>query len=190
MTHSLTRRAALLAVPALAVARDATAADADPALAYMLANEGVWKGTFRRVDTDLEVIEQFPTEIIIRVDRSGALPRFRQTNRYDKPGGVVEVIETQGEIRDGRAWFANGRVEGWSMPSVPGLEQRMGMLFMRLLDGSGLQMHEVVSLGEDGTQRARTAQYVRGNALVRRTLIDEKLFTRDWAAYERERKGG
>jgi hypothetical protein len=51
-------------------------------------------------------------------------------------------------------------------------------------DGSGMYMHQIVSLSDDGRFRSRTAQYLVKGRIVRRTLIDEEKLTDDWRAYD------
>lgn len=104
---------------------------------------------------------------------------------YLLPDGKEQVIESFGEVRDGRISFANERVDGWSMDAVGDTTRRMTMLNMTMKDGS--YVHEVISLSDDGKQRSRATQFLKDGKILRRTLIDEEKVTDDWAAYETER---
>jgi hypothetical protein len=58
---------------------------------------------------------------------------------------------------------------------------------MNYKDGSGMYVHEIVSVSSDGRYRARATQYLKEGRLVSRTLIDEEKITEDWAAYDAAR---
>ncbi|MCU0757876.1 MAG: CpcT/CpeT family chromophore lyase [Steroidobacteraceae bacterium] len=157
---------------------------APPAIARQ---QGVWKGTFRRYDADGRLAAEFPSEIVTRVENRDGQLRYRQTNRYSPAGAPPQVIESSGVIRGGRIEFANERLTGWSM-DVPGdASGRSSVLVMQYQDGSGLVVHEIISLSEDGRRRSRAAQYLEGGRLLRRTLIDEVKATDDWAGYDAAR---
>lgn len=165
-----------------------TKATRDMGLAFISRHQGVWRGTFRRYDADGKLTAELPSEIITRVIVEGDEVRFHQTNRLRKPDGSEEVIDSHGDIRDGRVWFANPRVEGWSMPVAGDPNGRAGVLLLAFKDGSGLYMHEIVSLSDDARFRSRVAQYLKDGRLIRRTLIDEEKVSDDWAAEDARRK--
>jgi len=148
---------------------------------------GVWRGTFRRYDADGGLAAEFPSEIITRIESRDGRQVYRQTNRYSPPGGSQQVIESVGEIRDGRIVFSNERLDGWSMDLAGDSTGRSSVLIMNYKDGSGLYVHEIISLSDDGKRRSRAAQYLKDGRLQRRTLIDEEKVTDDWAAYESRR---
>lgn len=162
----------------------ASAAATDPAVAFMQRHQGIWRGVFRRYDADGKLVAELPSLIVSRVVVRDGRAQFHQTNRLRRPEAPEEAIDSFGDIRDGRVWFSNPRAEGWAMP-VPGdATGRMGVLTLTYKDGSGLYMHEIVSLSDDGRSRSRVAQYLQDGRLVRRTQIDESKVTEDWAAYD------
>ena len=146
---------------------------------------GVWKGTFRRYDAEGKLTAEFPSEIIARFKREGNSARYHQTNRYQLPDSKLQVIESIGEVRDGRIWFANERVDGWSMEVAQDTSRRMTVLMMNFKDGSGSYVHEVISLSDDGKKRSRATQFLKDGKIIRRTLIDEEKVTDDWSTYEK-----
>ena len=146
---------------------------------------GVWKGTFRRYDAEGKLTATFPSEIIARLKPEGHVVRYHQTNRYQLPDGKLQVIESIGEVRDGRIWFANERVDGWSMEVSEDASRRMTILMMNFKDGTGSYVHEVISLSDDGKKRSRATQFLKDGNVIRRTLIDEIKVTDDWATYEK-----
>ncbi len=147
-------------------------------------NQGVWKGTFRRYDADGKLTAEFPSEIIARVEQKDGRQVFRQTNRYSPAGAPQQVIESSGEIRDGRVWFENERLSGWSMDIPADTTGRGAVIVMDYKDGSGQYVYEIVPRSADGRRRSRATQYLKNGEIQRRTLIDEVKITDDWRAYE------
>ncbi|MFM8481137.1 MAG: CpcT/CpeT family chromophore lyase [Gammaproteobacteria bacterium] len=151
---------------------------------HIAKQAGVWRGTFRRVEADGRLAEEFPAEIIMRVVPGDGQLRYHQTNIYRPANKPVETLENYGEVRDGKIHFGNSRLDAWKM-DVPGdTSGRSAVLLMDYKDGSGMYMHQIVSLSDDGRYRSRTAQYLVKGKLVRRTLIDEEKVTDDWRAYD------
>jgi hypothetical protein len=157
------------------------------AAASTARDEGVWKGTFRRYGADGRLAEEFPSEIIARVEQIDGRRVLRQTNRYSPAGAPAQVIESRGEIRDGRIWFENERLSGWSM-DIPGDDSGRGaVIVMNYKDGSGQYVYEIVARSADGKYRSRATQYLKDGRIQRRTFIDEEKVTDDWRAHEAAR---
>ena len=150
----------------------------------MARQQGVWKGTFRRYDADGKLTAEFPSEIIARVISKDGKQVFHQTNRYSPAGAAQQVIESYGEIRDGRIWFENERLSGWSMDIPADASGRGAVVVMDYKDGSGQYVYEIVARSQDGKSRSRATQYLKDGKIQRRTLIDEVKITDDWQAYE------
>jgi hypothetical protein len=151
---------------------------------HIARQAGVWRGTFRRYDADGRLAEEFPAEITMRVIPGDGRLLYHQTNVYRPPGKPPETLENFGEVRDGKIHFGNDRLDAWKM-DVPGDSSgRSAVLLMDYKDGSGMYMHQIVSLSDDGRFRSRTAQYLVKGRIVRRTLIDEEKLTDDWRAYD------
>jgi len=154
---------------------------------HIAEQQGVWHGTFRRYDAEGKLTAEFPSQITMRViPRDGRLD-YHQTNRYYPAGKPAEILESYGEVRDGRIYFGNARLDGWKMdvPDDPTL--RSAVILLNYKDGSGLYAHEIVSVSSDGRFRARATQYLKDGKVVRRTLIDEEKVTSDWAADDARR---
>ncbi len=147
-------------------------------------NQGVWKGVFRRYDAEGKLTAEFPSEIIARIEDQGGKQLLRQTNRYSPPNAPQQVIESTGEVRDGRIWFENERLAGWSMNIPADTTGRGAVIVMDYKDGSGQYVYEIVAHSADGKRRSRATQYFKDGKIVRRTLIDEEKVTDDWRAYE------
>ena len=159
-------------------------ANAPARMPAMTRRQGVWTGTFRRYDADGKLTAEFPSEIIARVITQDGKQVFHQTNIYRPPGAPVQTIQSFGEIRDGRVWFSNERLDGWSMDLPGDPSGRGAVIVMNYKDGSGLYVYEIVTSSEDGKYRSRATQYLKDGKIVRRTLIDEQKVSDDWRAYE------
>jgi hypothetical protein len=147
-------------------------------------NQGVWKGVFRRYDAEGKLTEEFASEIIARIEDKAGKQVLRQTNRYSPPNAPQQVIESTGEVREGRIWFENERLAGWSMNIPADTSGRGAVIVMDYKDGSGQYVYEIVAHSADGKRRSRATQYLKDGKIVRRTLIDEEKVTDDWRAYE------
>jgi hypothetical protein len=147
-------------------------------------NQGVWKGVFRRYDAEGKLTAEFPSEIIARIEDKGGKQMLRQTNRYSPPNAPQQVIESTGEVRDGRIWFENERLSGWSMNIPADTTGRGAVIVMDYKDGSGQYVYEIIAHSADGKHRSRATQFLKDGKVVRRTLIDEEKVTDDWRAYE------
>jgi hypothetical protein len=145
---------------------------------------GVYSGTFRRYDADGQLLEQFPAEVVVRLQHKNGRLLYHQTNLYRPADGPVQRLDSHGEIRDGRLWFSNERLQGWTQPVQAPAGDRAAVLMMEFTDGSGLTVHELVVISADGQQRSRVAQYFCNGRVVRRTMIDEAKQSADWQAWD------
>ncbi len=155
---------------------------------HIAQQQGVWRGVFRRYDADGRLTAEFPSEITMRVMPKDGRLMYHQTNRYLPAGEPEEVLESYGEVRDGRVYFGNARLDAWKMDVPDDPSGRSAVILMQYKDGSGLYVHEIVSVSADGRHRARATQYLKDGRIVRRTLIDEDKVTDDWAAYDAARR--
>jgi hypothetical protein len=146
--------------------------------------QGVWRGTFRRYDALGKLTDEFPSEIVVRVKNEGGKQILHQTNTYRPSGRPEQKIDSFGEIRDGRIWFSNDRLEGWAMDLAGDTSGRGSVIVMNYKDGSGMYVYEIVARSADGKRRSRATQYLKDGKIARRTLIDEEKVTDDWAAYD------
>lgn len=170
MTRALWILPALLALQP--VAAQAPAADVRAAMPVLARHEGVWRGTFRRIDTEGKIVETFPTEITIRFPRTGPF-QYEQVNRYTPAGKPEVVIKTQGTFDGERIRFENPRVRGWAADDQGDPKKRGVTLFIETPADRGY-MYEAIVLSDDGKRRYRVAQFFAADGtLLRRTLVDE-----------------
>jgi hypothetical protein len=154
----------------------------------LMAQQGVWQGTFRRYDGSGACYETFASTIVVRMEeRSGQL-LYRQSNQYRWPDGSEQEFDSEGEIRDGRVWFHNGQLEGWAMElpegEVAGDGSSVAVLRMWSREAGGAQLVELIQVSPDGRRRHRLFQSVCNGELLRRTFIDEEKISDDWRAWD------
>lgn len=162
-------------------AGDATIAKFQHSLETGQAYRVVWEGRFRRFDAEGKLEAEFPSRIEASFDPL-ANPPYTQTNTYRFKDGRTQVIESSGEWDGTKLVFDNDRIEGWSadLDETQDPMGRSSMLYLKFKDGSGMYMYEIITLSDDGNQRARMAQYLVDGKVVRRTLIDEALVAESW----------
>jgi len=154
----------------------------------LMAQQGVWQGSFRRYDCVGACYETFASTIVVRMEeRSGQL-HYHQSNHYRWPDGSEQTFDSEGEIRDGRVWFRNGQLEGWAMElpegGLAGDGSSAAVLRMWSREAGGAQQVELIQVSPDGWRRHRLFQSVRDGEVVRRTVIDEEKITDDWRAWD------
>ena len=136
--------------------------------------EGVWEGTFRRVDPQGEIIETLPSRITVRLLPDGEAYDYHQINLLDPDSGEEQRIESYGKWDVDRLRFFNDRLEGWAKEVTADEAGQTSVFLMEFKDGSGLTVSEVVSFRPgDPDVRMCATQYMRNGQIVRRTLIDE-----------------
>ncbi len=136
--------------------------------------EGVWEGTFRRVDPEGEIIETLPSRITVRLLPDGAAYDYHQINLLNPDSDEEQRIESHGKWDVDRLRFFNERLEGWAKAVAADEAGQTSVFLMEFKDGSGLTVSEVVSFRPgDPDARMRATQYMRDGQIVRRTLIDE-----------------
>ena len=151
---------------------------------HIAKQAGVWRGIFSRLEADGRLAAEFPSETIMRIVPGEARLLYHQTNIYRPVEKPPETLETFGEIRDGKIHFWTSRLDALKMVEPGDSTGRCTVLLMDYEDGSGMYMHQIVSLSDDGRYRSRTAQYLVRGKILRRTLIDEEKITDDWRAYD------
>ena len=136
--------------------------------------EGVWEGTFRRVDGNGEIMETLPSRITVRLLPDGEIYDYHQTNVLNPGSDDEQRIESFGKWDVDRLRFFNERLEGWAKAVAADEAGQTSVFLMEFKDGSGLTVSEVVSFRPgDPDVRMRATQYMRDGRIVRRTLIDE-----------------
>lgn len=138
------------------------------------SDDGVWEGTFRRIDANGEVIEVRPSRIEYRFLEDGEPFDFAQVNILDPGQPTEERIESRGKWDVDRLRFSNQRLNGYAIELPTGTRDRHSVFMMEFTDGSGLTVSEIITVSPgDPDRRMRATQYIRNGEIIRRTLIEE-----------------
>lgn len=154
----------------------------------LVAQQGVWQGTFRRYDASGACRDSFTSTIVVRLEERAGEVRYHQTNHYRWPDGSEQAFDSEGEVREGRIWFQNGQLEGWAMElpeaGVAGDGSSASLLRLWSRQPGGAQSLELIQVSPDGRRRHRLFQSVHNGAVVRRTVIDEEKLSDDWRRWD------
>ena len=169
---------------ALAADEPATTQQVRDRLPVLARHEGVWDGTFMRLDANNSVAAQFKSRIIKRFLPDEFWPQiYHQTNIYDLPDGTHQVIDTKGAYRDGKIHFGSARVQGWQLDDTTDPFNRSVLLYMVYTSDPNQYVYEMINISDDGQHRTRITQFLKDGRNMRRTLIDEELVSSDWTKF-------
>jgi hypothetical protein len=143
-------------------------------------NEGVWEGYYRYYDPSGVQVDEHRSRLLCRIidDRD-----YHQTNVYRWADGRRENREFPAEIRGPRLVFTN-EITGWAQAVELDEHGRTLMLHWTRNGEPDLYLYEMIQLSDDGQARARVWHWYKADRLFQRTLIDERLVSRDWKRYD------
>jgi hypothetical protein len=155
------------------------------AMPLLCRNEGVWDGVYRYYAAATGTLtDQHSSRLICRLIGAPGHEHYHQTNYYTWADGRTEV-------RDFPAWYENGRIRwdndlitGWAAAMQPDDFNRSTCLNWTRRDEPDIYLYEMIQVNDACTKRARTWQWFREGECYQRTLIDERLVTRDWRSVE------
>ncbi len=151
------------------------------AMPLLAKNEGVWEGWYRYYDARTgKLVDEHRSRLICRLISDENGERYHQTNHYFWPDGRTEVRDFPADYRDGRIWWDNDLIKGWCAAMQPDDARRTSCLYWERKNEPGLYLYEMIQNNADYTTRHRTWQWFQDGECYQRTLIDEKLVTRDW----------
>lgn len=137
---------------------------------------GVWQGQYRHFDTAGLEIDAHASEITNAFPADGGFA-YVQTSRFFWPDGRHEEHVFPGVLRDNRLHWATERLTGTAFTSADAPEA----LFLRFarVDLPGVEILEMIELGQAAGVRMRSWQWRKDGQPFRRTMVDEKRATRD-----------
>lgn len=152
-------------------------------------HEGVWDGVYTYYNAAGEKIDQHTSRLFCRFPAGGEFP-YHQTNYYTWDDGRTETRDFPAAYHDKRVWWDNELIKGWA--AEVGLDEysRTVMLYWQRQGDPSLYLYEMIQMSDDGQSRCRTWHWIRNGLLETRTAIQEKLFSRDWAALDKEMEAG
>lgn len=190
------RRAVLAGGVALATTLSHPSVSAEPVrslsalhkrLPITCRHEGVWEGIYRRYDAAGKPLGEHRSRVVIRLrdDPRGGSELLQQSNYYLYPDGRREAIDTLGTFDGERLNFYSDRVDGWTMDDATDPKRATVILAMTFKKDvgwytKGVDVYEIINISADGRFRSRMSQHLKDGQALTRTLIDERLRTRDW----------
>ena len=137
-------------------------------LPAMLQHEGTWEGTYRFIDTSGRQIDAYRSRIECAFPDDGPWC-YVQRNHYEWDDGRVFDTEFGGALDGDRIFWDTDRFRGYGWVT----HDDIVMLTLERKDNPSESFSEMIQLGEDGRQRARTWQWFRDGQPFQRTLCDE-----------------
>ena len=144
-------------------------ADLERHMPAMLLHEGTWEGTYRFVNLEGKVIDQYQSRIECVFPDDGPWV-YVQKNHYAWPDGRVFETGFGGELRGDRIWWDTDRFRGYGWATLDDIV----MLTLDRKDNPGESFSEMIVLAPDRNYRARTWQWFRDGKPFQRTLCDER----------------
>ncbi len=137
----------------------------------MLAHEGYWDGIYRHCDADGTPIDEHRTLTWCEFPDEGEFA-YIQHNTLIWDNSEKASYEFGGVYRDGKIHWDTDRFAGYGWDSD-------GLLLLRLerKDAPNESYTEMIEIGADGQNRARTWQWFRDGTPCKRTLCDEHRIT-------------
>ena len=144
--------------------RDAIAA----VMPALLAHEGVWTGTYRTVDLDGRVIDEHESRVECVFPDSGEF-HYLQKNRFRRADGRETHAEFGGVLDGDRIVWDTATFSGYGWVT----RDEVVLLTLERKDLARASFTEIIVLGSDRSDRARTWHWFQDGRLLKRTLCDE-----------------
>lgn len=142
-------------------------------------HEGVWEGMYRYYDADGNKTDEHKSRLICRFPEDGSHP-YHQTNHYLWDDGRTEVRDFPATVADRRLRWDNELIQGWAADVNLDDLGRTTMLYWVRTGEPDLYLYEMIQISDCGQKRARTWQWFKNDALISRTLVDERKVSDDW----------
>lgn len=158
------------------------------AMPILASNEGVWEGWYRYYDAQTGALtDQHRSRLFCRLAEEGPhAGTYHQTNHYFWEDGRTEVRDFPARYENGRVWWDNDLITGWAAEMQPD-DRGLSTCLNWIRKGEpGLYLYEMIQNAPDRTQRARTWQWFRDDVCFQRTLINERLVSKDWKTFSDE----
>ncbi|MEP3225561.1 MAG: DUF3598 domain-containing protein [Parasphingorhabdus sp.] len=156
----------------------------EDAMPLLVRHVGVWQGEYVHLDSKNREIDRHRSTLICRLTAHDATEQLVQSNIYDWPNQTREVRYFKATLSNDRLIIENENIVGWVAPLSLDQTQRTVMVAWTKTDDPSFRYYEMITLAEDGNSKSRTWHWYHNGMLVKRTLVDEKLISRDWATYD------
>lgn len=139
------------------------------AMPSMRLHEGLWIGEYVHVSPTAEILDRHQTSVRCEFPSEGNIV-YRQYNHFIWDDGREYQTQLPG-------WFENGRL-WWDTPTFHGScwETHDGLILLSLdrKDEPNARFAEVIAMGDNGDERARTWHWFKDGKLFKRTLCHER----------------
>lgn len=155
------------------------------AMPILAKNEGVWEGWYRYYDAFTgKLVDEHRSRLLCRLIDDGSTQRYHQTNYYFWDDGRTDIRDFPADYSEGRIWWDNDLIKGWCAAMQPDDNDLSSCLFWERKNEPGLTLYEMIQCNVPFTHRARTWQWFKDGTCFQRTLIDERLITKDWQSWD------
>ena len=137
-------------------------------LPALLRHEGVWKGRYRTVNLEGAIVDEHDSTVECIFPDSGP-HHYVQRNRFEWPDGRSHEVEFGGVLRGERVYWDTETFRGYGWSTADDVI----LLTLERKDVADASFTEIIVLGADGTNRARTWHWFKAGRLFQRTLCDE-----------------
>lgn len=138
------------------------------ALPSLLLHEGVWKGRYRTVDLEGALVDEHDSQVECVFPESGPY-HYVQRNLFTWSDGRTHEVEFGGVLRGDRVYWDTETFRGYGWSTADDIV----LLTLERKDVAEASFTEIIVLGADGNNRARTWHWFKAGRLYQRTLCDE-----------------
>lgn len=135
----------------------------------LLRHEGIWTGTYRTVNLQGETVDEHQSRVECLFPERGPW-HYVQRNEFTWADGRRRQIEFGGELRDDRIYWDTDRFSGYGWATLDDVV----LLTLDRKDVANASFTEIIVLGKNPANRARTWHWFRNGMLYQRTLCDEQ----------------
>lgn len=143
--------------------------DVAAALPALLLHEGLWRGRYRTVDLDGKVVDEHASEVECVFPQGGAY-HYVQRNAFRWDDGRTKEVEFGGVLEGDRIYWDTDTFRGYGWTTTDDVV----LLTLERKDVPDTTFTEIIVLGANHRNRARTWHWFKNGELYQRTLCDER----------------
>ena len=138
------------------------------AMPSLLLHEGVWTGRYRTVDLNGGTVDEHESRVECLFPDNGRY-HYVQRNAFRWADGRTHEVEFGGVLRDERIFWDTETFAGYGWTT----RDDVVLLTLDRKDVANASFTEIIVLGGDRNNRARTWHWFQDGVLYQRTLCDE-----------------
>ncbi|SEF69396.1 hypothetical protein SAMN04489712_101851 [Thermomonospora echinospora] len=130
---------------------------------------GEWRGEYIHIAADGTIVDRHASHLYCRIPEDGSFD-ILQTNTYTWADGREEAFDFGGRLdENGVCHFDTDRIVG----EMSQVDDQTIVLTWSYKDDPDNYLYELIQLSRDGRHKCRTWQWMDGDRLVKRTVINE-----------------